>query len=168
MNQSTLPDKMTWTIPKAYLQAERDKVVAEYRPVVWKWAAAALISGLVGVALLWFVRGIVGSLGICLAIAAVLVLVYVYAVQLGKRITQLDFDQVVLTAKGPLGGTWSKVHWYAITDVEDVPDLRALELGYTDYGRRTSSFLPFNPAEVDEAQLIAFLEHYAPGKRRQD
>ncbi len=169
MSESSLPDKIKWTIPKDYRRSEHAKRVAEYRPVVCRWIAVAVVTALLGTLLIYAFPGnrLWMTIGAGLVLGAIIVLSHGFQHYTVIGLARSISVHPVFTKRGPAGMSWAMVKWYQVTDVPDHPRLRALEMCIDLRFSDLTSLLPFDPAEVDEAQLLAFLEHHAPGKRWQ-
>lgn len=59
---------------------------------------------------------------------------------------------------------WSDVRRWRIVSPPGPPHLRALEVGYSPLGRPRTVYLRFDPTEVKEDTLLAFLRRVAPDK----
>lgn len=73
-------------------------------------------------------------------------------------------DHAVATSRSLSHVSWRRVKWWRLTSDTEFPDLGTLEAEYRTLGKNVTMRVGFDPTEVKEDILLAFLRRVAPDK----
>jgi hypothetical protein len=163
MEAESKPDSIKRKVPRGYLRTQPMS-----RDFVWfLWMAVSMVlDGLLVRELLRYVPWWAAPLVFAAVLLAAHLIFSRLALAAPVRTTRVELTGTALIRDGWYIN-WSDVQSYQIADVRGLPDLRALEVT-ANWGRGSQAVtLVFDPAEVNEELLLAFLDEAAHGKRWQ-
>lgn len=160
-------DKMvTWWPPDDFQRLEEQRAQGAFRMSLPRWRSVVGIGSIMLFSAGLYFDSVAQDqsyLPIAILVAAVIL---AWIARIFDVTTPRKPSEAILNLERPDWLKWKRVNWWRIAPVEGMPDVKAVELGYTFFRRGFTKRLGFHPAEVDENVVVSFLRRVAPEKEK--